>query len=556
MSDSSSRREFLQQAATATAAISAGIQLSTTLPRLSAAESPAVYESPELAALRRKAARRRRRLIYNDDGCGPIMQPGGDSPQGFLDGANSRMRVLPGTQVDSVFICSGATHVLNHPTKVAESYADVADKYQIGGEWALMRDNMRALEKAGTDAVQLTIDFCRRRRLEVVYSHRINDIHNQFLAVERSTWFREHPQYWLNTPENASQAGGVNSPRHWWSALDFERPEVLAHLAGIQEEVCGRYDIDGIEIDYFRSPMFFRPNLDFDPATPDQREILTGFQRRLRELHFRTGTKRNRPILTIARVPATVERCLHVGIDIERWMQERLVDLLTIGGGYIPFTEPLEELVASAHRADIPVYATISASGMRGPENRYSAHEAWRGAAANLWKAGVDGIVTFNIFPTNSEPRFTDIGSPESLAGKDKLFVVDPIRILEGDLVQGIEQSQALPQPIPGDGQPGKCELPVGDDLPFADKQGTLAKVELRIHLSDPRAVDLVETRLNGTVQELADKSADGWMTFYPRGAQFRQRRNELSFHARQAKANSGKLADVLHVELSVIYKQ
>lgn len=412
MSDSSSRREFLQQAATATAAISAGIQLSTTLPRLSAAESPAVYESPELAALRRKAARRRRRLIYNDDGCGPIMQPGGDSPQGFLDGANSRMRVLPGTQVDSVFICSGATHVLNHPTKVAESYADVADKYQIGGEWALMRDNMRALEKAGTDAVQLTIDFCRRRRLEVVYSHRINDIHNQFLAVERSTWFREHPQYWLNTPENASQAGGVNSPRHWWSALDFERPEVLAHLAGIQEEVCGRYDIDGIEIDYFRSPMFFRPNLDFDPATPDQREILTGFQRRLRELHFRAGTKRNRPILTIARVPATVERCLHVGIDIERWMQERLVDLLTIGGGYIPFTEPLEELVASAHRADIPVYATISASGMRGPENRYSAHEAWRGAA----RPRIYGRrASTELSPSIYSPRTRNPGLPTSV---------------------------------------------------------------------------------------------------------------------------------------------
>ena len=34
-----------------------------------------------------------------------------------------------------------------------------------------------------------------------------------------------------------------------------------------------------------------------------------------------------------------------------------------------------------------------------------------------MWQAGVDGIVTFNIFPTSPEPRFTDIGSPETLAG-------------------------------------------------------------------------------------------------------------------------------------------
>ena len=551
------RREFLKRAATVTVGSYVGIHLSPAVPMLSAVEPPAVDETPELAALRKKAVQRSRRLIYNDDGCGPIMQPGGDTPEGFLNGANSRMRPLPGTQVDSVFICSGATHVLNHPTKVAESYADVTDKYQIGGEWALMRDNMRALEKAGTDAVQLTIEFCRQHQFEVVYSHRINDIHNQFLEVERSTWFREHPPYWINTPQNAAQAGGANSPRHWWSALDFERPEVLEHLTAIQAEVCGRYDIDGVEIDYFRSPMFFRPNLNFQPATPAHRDILTGFQRRLRELHLGAGTKRNRPILTVARVPATVERCLHVGIDIERWIKERLVDVLTIGGGYVPFTEPLEELVAIAHRAGVPAYATISASGMRGPENRYGSHEAWRGAAANMWRAGVDGIVTFNIFPTNTEPRFSDLGSPETLTGKDKLFVIDPIRILEGDLVQGIEQSQALPQTIPGDGKPLTCVLPVGDDLPSADQQETLAKVELRVHLSDPGALDVVETRLNGMVQEVANKSAaDGWLVFHPRGAQFRWGRNELSFHATRAKPDSGKLADVLHVEVSVKYKQ
>ena len=554
----SQRREFLKRAATVAAGASIGFMPSATTRLLIAAEpATAVGELPELAALRKKAVQRRRRLIYNDDGCGPVMQPGGDTPKGFLDGANSRLRPLPGTQVDSVFICSGATHVLNHPTMVAESYADVTDKYKVGGEWVLMRDNMRALEKAGTDAVQLTIDFCRRNQMEVVYSHRINDIHNQFLDVERSTWFREHPQYWINTPENAAKAGGVNSPRHWWSALDFEQPAVLDHLARIQTEVCGRYDADGVEIDYFRPPMFFRPNLDFQPATPAQSDILTWFQRRLRELHLRAGTKRNRPILSIARVPATVERCRHVGIDIELWIKEGLVDVLTLGGGYIPFTEPLDELVTLAHSAGIPACATISASGMRGPENRYSTHEAWRGAAANMFQAGVDGIVMFNIFPTSTEPRFTDLGSPETLAGKDKLFVIDPIRILEGDLVQGIEQSQALPQAIPGNGQTGKCVLPVGDDLPNAEKEGTLAQVELRVHLSEPRALNVVETRLNGVVQEVANKSAaDGWLVFHPRGAQFRRGRNELSFHATEAKPESGKLADVLHVELSVKYKQ
>ena len=76
---------------------------------------------------------------------------------------------------------------------MAESYADVAQRYGIGGEWEAYRVNMRALEALKTDAIQLTIDFCRKHEFEVFYSHRINDIHNTFLEVERSTWFREHP---------------------------------------------------------------------------------------------------------------------------------------------------------------------------------------------------------------------------------------------------------------------------------------------------------------------------------------------------------------------------
>jgi len=59
-----------------------------------------------------------------------------------------------------------------------------------------------------------------------------------------------------------------------------------------------------------------------------------------------------------------------------------------------------------------------------------------------------------------------------------------------------------------------------------------------------------------GAALNLRPADADGWLIFHPRGTQFRHGRNELSFQAAEAKADSGKLADVLHVELSVMYKQ
>ena len=548
------RREFLKRSGAAP--LGAALALGAINPWAGLAVHADASESAEMAAARKKAQQRRRRLIYNDDGCGPLGSPTGNTADGFLYGPQSRMGALRGSQVDSVFICSGATHVLTHPTAVAESYADVVQRYGIGGEWEAYRVNMRALEALKTDAIQLTIDHCRKQKLEVFYSHRINDIHNTFLEVERSTWFREHPQCWMGKPDEAAKAGGPNSPKHWWSALDFEQPEVLDHLAHIQEEVSDKYDVDGMEIDYFRSPMFFCSNLDYQPATATQVEILTGFQQRLRQTHLQAGNQRGRPILTAVRVPATPAACRHVGIDIEHWLKQGLVDVLNVGGGYVPFTEPLDEIVKLAHNVGVPVYSTINASGMRGPDNRYSTVEAWRGAAANMWHAGVDGIVTFNIFPAvGPEPRFVDIGSKETLAGRNKLFVIDPIRILEGDLVQGITQSQALPVSIPGDGKSVTASLPIGDDLPAAHKDGRLGSADLRVHLSDPKAIEVVEVSLNGAVLAVAEQDArTGWFVYRPKPEQYRQGRNELAFRATRVASDGKSMADVTHVEVPVQY--
>ena len=78
------RRDFLQQAATVAVGSYVGIHSSPAVPMLSAAEPPAVDETPELAALRivelseeHIAAVKRRRRIYvnNDAGYGAPMGP-------------------------------------------------------------------------------------------------------------------------------------------------------------------------------------------------------------------------------------------------------------------------------------------------------------------------------------------------------------------------------------------------------------------------------------------------------------------------------------------------
>jgi hypothetical protein len=537
-----SRRNLLK--VTAGAAVGTGMGLSGPEPLRAAGRR----EPAKMAAQRQKAKARRRRLIYNSDGC-DVMDAGAGTPEGFLA---RRFKPALGTQVDSVFYCTGATTMFSHLGKVGETYGEfVPDGAEAMAVRA--RDNIRALKAAGHDVMDLAVNFCRRSGLEIFFSHRINDIHDTFLDWELSRWKREHPEYLLGVRGSAPPDG--NSPRHWWSALDFERPEVREYLCRIEEDVCARYDVDGVEIDYWRSPMFFRPNLDLRPATPSQLEILTGFQRRLREITLREGMRRGRPILMAVRTPVTTAACRHVGIDIARWLEDDLADVLTVGGGYVPFTEPLEEIIGLAHRHNVPVYPTISASGMRGPDNRYATLEAWRGAAANMWRAGADGIVAFNLFPEGPEPRFMEIGSPETLAGRDKLFVIDPTAVVEGDLAQGAVQTQILPVAVPADGKTAIAYLPIGDDLPAAAQSGKLKSAELRIRLSDSRAVGAVEVKLNGVPLAPAERDeARGWLTFKPGGSLYRAGRNELAFRAAGAPGSSGVLTRVVAVEAHVDY--
>jgi len=535
-------------------------------------------ESREMAAMRREMRNRQRRIIYNDDGCGPLWaKDGGNTPEHFLRGPHSRMNAVLGTQVDSVFICSGATHVLNHPSSVAESYADVVDRYGITVDgFDRFRDNMRALEALGTDAIRLTVGFCKQNRKEVFYSFRVNDLHlaqGGSMNVERSTWWRKNPHYWLGKPANLSEQEArkypATDPRCWgWAALNFELPEVRAYLLSILDEVANKYDLDGIEIDYLRAPLFFLPNLEQKPTTEAQRDILTEFQRQVRLVALRAGQKRGRPMLAAARVPSTTARCRYAGIDIPRWLQGDIVDVVSLGGGYVPLNAEWPELIRLGRSCGVPVYPVLSASGFRGP---YGAIEMWRAAASNAYHAGATGVYLFNHFPNKPSAQFKELGDPKTLATMDKVFVVenDPdgywghyICLLDSFAAKDARSGQdsgvgvrpagrLLPMPLDPAAE-NVVFLTIGDDLAKAAADKTLKTAVLRVQLSSPDAVNSVTVHLNGEPLTVSAKDAvGGWLSFAPPASGFKTGQNRVTF-----KSPPGPSVEVRAVEAHVKYRQ
>jgi len=515
--------------------------------RFAMADAP---ESAGLAVQRKEMRHRQRRIIYNNDGNDCFLKRL-SSPDEFL---KQRIEPALGTQVDTIFYCTLVTTLYQHDTNIAERLDDLVDAIQSTNKHAVNgRDNMRMLRAAGKDCLELVVERCHEAGVEVFWSHRINDIHDSFTPWLLSQWKRENPQFLMGKAGDNKEYPTAD-PKKRWTALDFQKEEVRDYLFRITEEICQRYDIDGIEIDYFRNPCFFRPTMMSKPVTRAQTDLLTGFQRRITEMACREATKRGRPILVAVRVPMTRRTCLHVGIDIERWLEDGLLDVLATGGGYVPFTMPTKELVELGHAHDVPVYPTISASGMKAPHNT-DAH--WRGAAANLWQAEADGVYLFNTFPMQAgHPHFTQLGDPAALSEMDKIFAIDNKPVRSGGLTQGITQDQILPVKLDSGGKSRQVTLPIGDDIAGAAKAGTLSDAALRIRFGGAAPDDLVEVRLNGKpIAATGPPGDDAWVSYGVDPAKWLRGDNMLSFRVISRSTSRQGEITVEAVELNVAYK-
>jgi hypothetical protein len=140
------------------------------------------------------------------------------------------------------------------------------------------------------------------------------------------------------------------------------------------------------------------------------------------------GMKHGKPLLIAVRVPDSVEYCRGIGLDIERWLREGLVDVL-ITTCYFRLN-PWEYSVELGHRYGVPVYASLSESrvnekvhGEVGEFTRDWNTESYRARAMEAWHAGVDDICMFNIFNPN-RPQWRELGDPKTLEGLDKLTFV------------------------------------------------------------------------------------------------------------------------------------
>ncbi len=367
------------------------------------ASDPAPKPSKDMKAARKAAAHRTRRIIVNNDG---------NDARGLKEGEQKdveaflarRTSPLAGSQVDTIYYCSG----------VFNFYTQKSDETELRGHGDQRKlDWAWELTKLGTDSLTVITDFGHKHNMEVFWSMRMNDTHDSADGALLSQWKLSHPELLMGKKEDRFRHGGGR-----WSAVNYGLPEVREKVFRILRDVCTRYDVDGIELDFFRHPVYFKPQMTGKPVTQEQCDQMTDLLRRVRAMTEEVAQKRGRPMLISIRVPDSLGFAKAIGLDYERWMQDDLVDIL-VGGGYFHF-EPWENLVALGKKYDVPVYACLSASRVVSASKPGGAGDAavWHGEAASAWKAGVNGVYLFNRFDPHDK-LFRTLGSPDTLMKLD-----------------------------------------------------------------------------------------------------------------------------------------
>ena len=407
------------------------------------------------------------------------------TPEAFLA---QRCTGLENTQVDSIFYCTGGNfNQHSFDTRVADL---ITEAHGLWGKPNLARHWIRL----GRDNLQMVIDFAHEHDREVFWSLRMNDMHDNWYPPMMPRFKREHPELLMFRPGDIGRTRTSSDwpePHMLATALDYSHAAVRDQQLAIIEEVCRRYDVDGIELDYMRNPCLFRPTLEGQPCAAQHLDILSAFARRVRDMTEEAGRERGRPLLIACRVPSRIDCCRKIGIDIERWLADDLIDVVVSCLEVDSFTGPIGELVELGHRYDAPVYACLSEDqfSIQGVRGRLP---CWAAAATRVWQAGADGLYTFNHTDPAS-PVWRTIGDPALMDKMDKAFAVDVLDDRARTKVHVCPHERRLPAVL-AEGESVSVELPVSDDVAAAD----LRQLTLYLFVDRMAFSDKIDFGLNG----------------------------------------------------------
>jgi len=370
------------------------------------------------------------RVIFTDDGWIMGMEP----PVTAQDLREKVVGSYAGTQ-GALGWSIGDHEVYHCEMESGERYGEAADGLD-GSTYSFVHSatpgveqrtatNLRSLIESDGGPLTVLASECRERGIPFFPRVRMNSHY----VVDPShpgygRFRRERPDLLIGRP-------GEQLPEHSleWAirtGKNYAFAEVRDYMERIICESFERFDGDGVELDFMRHPGYFR----IEEARANA-YLMTDLIRRVRARLRRTGQERGRKLWSVVRVPPPLADSLRVGLDVETWMTEGLVDIVVVGGGFIPYETPVHEFVDAAQDTGCRIYGCIEAT-------RYIDDRHLRGLASRWYEDGADGVYLYNFYtmaPEWNERAFAELSNPAAMARHDKIHGTDcagPVSPVEG----------------------------------------------------------------------------------------------------------------------------
>ncbi|MCL5271172.1 MAG: hypothetical protein M1457_11650, partial [bacterium] len=137
----------------------------------------------------------------------------------------------------------------------------------------------------GGDILGLFVTRCRARGLSPFVSLRLNDSHGLEFSDATPEALRryhaEHPEFWWMTQlasrihrDHPEYRFDPKSAARYHLTWNWAIPQVREHKLALVGELCERYAVDGLELDFMRFPRFFKPD---EVPVAERKRLMTAF---------------------------------------------------------------------------------------------------------------------------------------------------------------------------------------------------------------------------------------------------------------------------------------
>lgn len=397
---------------------------------------------------------------------------------------------LLGTPVDALMFCLGDGRTVLHDTKVGELWGHNMNRWPHL-IFRRAHQNARAMIDRGEDPLMVICERARAKGLPIYPTLLVQQASGVRGEDTRGSDFR-----FDNKALEIGAKSGVDENWRGYTCLDFAHQEVRDERFDLIEETLERYPVDGFELQLNYQPFYFHPD-----EVGDGREVMTAWVKRVCEAVRRSGQDRR---LTV-RVPIGVQGCYDIGLDVESWMRNGLVDIVIgqtfSGPELVDCNADYRELVATAKGTGVHVMATLQ-SLIDSDRLGQGTVEVVRACACNYWEQGVDGLYLghwFGNWPYGASfyEKLRELPYPEVMAAKDKYYYTPTGT---GRYPHpAIEPGARCPLPLEiAEGETVTAPLVISDDLERWGTRGRIHELILRLRLESVTETDELRFRLNG----------------------------------------------------------